>query len=173
MAEPLVALVVAVADNGVIGRAGRLPWRIPTDLKSFRRLTLDKPVVMGRKTYQSIGRPLDRRDNIVVTRDPGFRPDAVVIAASVEEALARGREMAKARGSPEIAVIGGAEIFAQVLPAADRIYLTRVHAEPEGDVRLPPLPEGEWREVLRQPLPHEEADEFACTLVVLERATKS
>jgi dihydrofolate reductase len=167
-----ITLVVAAADNGVIGRGGRLPWRIPSDLKTFRRLTLGKPIIMGRKTYQSIGRPLDRRDNIVVTRDPAFRAPQVTVATSLGAAVDKARALAVAKGVDEIMVIGGAEIFCQALPLADRIYLTRVHAAPEGDAQFPSLAPGEWREVSREPLPRDARDEHACTLLILQRAAR-
>jgi dihydrofolate reductase len=165
-----ISLVVAAAENGVIGRGGGLPWRIPSDLKTFRRLTLGKPIIMGRKTYQSIGKPLDQRDNIVVTRDPAFRAAGVIVAGSLDEALANARALSAAKGIDEIIVIGGAELYRKALPLADRIYLTRVHAEPEGDALFPSLSEGEWREVSREPLARDARDEHSCTLVVLERA---
>jgi dihydrofolate reductase len=165
-----IALVVAAAENGVIGRGGGLPWHIPSDLKTFRRLTLGKPIIMGRKTYQAIGKPLDQRDNVVVTRDPAYRAPGAIIVASLEVALDKARALAVAKGIDEIIVIGGAELYRQALPLADRIYLTRVHAEPEGDALFPPLSPGEWREVSREPLPRDARDEYACTFVVLQRA---
>ena len=164
-----IALVVAAAENGVIGRAGRLPWRLPSDLKVFREITLGKPVIMGRKTFQSIGKPLDRRTNIVITRDPAFRPDNVTVAHSLEEALCAAVTAAQACGADEIMVIGGADIFRDALDRADRIYLTRVHGTPEGDVLFPPLRDEDWRETGRRPLPRTAGDEFASTLVVLDR----
>jgi dihydrofolate reductase len=164
-----ISLIVAVAENGVIGRGGGLPWRIPSDLKTFRRLTLGKPIIMGRKTYQSIGKPLDHRDNIVVTRDPAFRAPGVTVATSLETALEMARVLAVAKSINELMVIGGADLFRQALPVADRIYLTRVHAEPAGDARFPPLTPGEWREVSREPLPRAAMDEYSCTLVILQR----
>jgi dihydrofolate reductase len=164
-----LALIVAAAENGVIGRDGRLPWRIPSDLKRFRRLTLGKPLIMGRKTFQSIGKPLDQRDNIVVTRDPGFRAPGVTVAPSLEAALDQARALADAKSIGEIMVIGGAELYRQALPLVDRIYLTRVHAEPDGDALFPPLSPAEWREVSREPLPRDAADEYACTFIILDR----
>ena len=164
-----IVLVVAVAENGVIGRDGGLPWRMPSDLKTFRRLTMGKPVVMGRRTFQSLRKPLDGRDNIVVTRDPAFAPEGVIRAGSVEEALALARTCALERGTDEIAVIGGAAVFAAVLPMADRIWLTEVHGRPEGDVLWPPLDPACWEEVSRNQLPRTDADEFAATLVLLQR----
>ena len=126
-----IAFVVATAENGIIGRNGKLPWRLPSDLKRFRQVTLGKPVVMGRKTYDSIGKPLDGRENIVVTRQAGFSRPGVHVASSVEQALALGQELAEGRGVDEVMVIGGAEVYRVALPRAERIYLTLVHAEPE------------------------------------------
>ena len=118
-----ISLIVAVAENGVIGRNGALPWHVPSDLKTFRRHTMGKPVIMGRKTYASIGKPLPGRDNIVVTRDAGFSAAGTNRAASIDEALDIARQKAAERGVDEIMVIGGAEIFALTVPLADRIYL--------------------------------------------------
>jgi len=165
-------LVVAVAENGVIGRAGRLPWRLSSDLKSFRRLTMGKPVIMGRKTFQSIGKPLDGRDNIVLTRDPQFRPPGVLVAATIEEAAELARGLAGRRGVADVMVIGGADIFRLALPLATRIYLTRVHARPEGDTVFPEPDPAEWREVSRDPLPQGARDEHPATLIVLERTKR-
>ncbi len=171
--EPILALVVAAAENDVIGRGGRLPWRIPSDLRLFRRLTMGKPVVMGRKTFESIGKPLDGRDNIVMTRDPAFRAAGVIVAPTLAAAMDEARARAAAKGLHEVMVIGGAEVFRQALPFAKRIYLTRVHGSPEGDTFLPRIPADEWHEVSREPLPRGDADELACTLVVLERAPET
>jgi dihydrofolate reductase len=163
-----VAFVVAAAENDVIGHKGALPWRMPGDLKTFRRLTLGKPVIMGRKTFQSIGKPLPGRDNLVVTRDASFRPDGIEVFASVDAALARARMLAEARGVDEIAVIGGAEIFAAALPSAGRIYLTRIHASPEGDTFFAP-DMTDWHEVSRIQLERIPRDDYDATLMVLER----
>jgi dihydrofolate reductase len=132
----IVAFVVAVAENGVIGRNGQLPWRLPTDLKRFRQVTLGKPVIMGRKTYESIGKPLDGRDNIVVTRQKDFAPPGIHVVNTVTGAVALGRTLASRRGVNEVAVIGGAEVFRAALPLTQRVYLTLVHGRPEGDVIL-------------------------------------
>ena len=170
--KPKITLIVAAAENDVIGRGGQLPWRISSDLRLFRRLTMGKPIIMGRKTFQSIGKPLDGRDNIVVTRDPQFAAQGTIVTASLQAALEQGRVSAQASGVDEVMVIGGAEIFRDTIPQADRIYLTRVHGSPEGDTFLPPIDQGEWQEVSREPLPRTEADEFACTLIVLERGQR-
>ncbi len=169
MPEPRLALVVAVADNGVIGREGRLPWRLPSDLKQFRRLTMGKPLIMGRKTFQSIGKPLDGRDNIVVTRDPAFAAEGVLVARSFEEAVALARTCAEARGADEIAVIGGAQIYAAALPAADRIYLTQVHGAFEGDTVFPALDRAAWQETARERHAAGPKDAADFSLVILDR----
>lgn len=166
-----ISLIVAAAENGVIGRGGALPWRMPSDLKTFRRLTLDKPVVMGRKTYASIGRPLDRRDNIVVTRGSEISADPdkrLFVAASLEQALVLARQLAAAAGATEVMVIGGAEIYRAALPLADRIYLTRIHAVVEGDATFTDPAPAEWTEVGRQAIPRGEKDEHPATLLVFE-----
>ena len=170
MATPRITLVVAVAENGVIGRDGSLPWRVPSDLKIFRRLTMGKPVIMGRKTYDSIGKPLEGRDNIVVTRNAAFSAAGIERTGSVEEALDLARVRAEARGADEVMVIGGAEVFAAVLPLADRIYLTRIHARPDGDTAFPELDAAVWREVSAEPIPPDARDTARATLHIYERA---
>ncbi len=169
-AEPILTLVVAIAENGVIGRGGGLPWRLSSDMKHFRRITMGKPVIMGRKTFASLKHPLDGRDNIVVTRDPQFTAPGIFVAHSQEEALAMGRECARARGAGEIMVIGGAELYRACLPQARRIHLTRVHAEVEGDVRFPEMDLSSWRETRRETQPRGPKDEYAFTLSVFDRA---
>jgi dihydrofolate reductase len=168
----ILSLIVAVADNGVIGRQGGLPWRLGSDLRRFRKLTMGHPLIMGRKTFESIGKPLDGRDSIVVTRDAAAfgRTGGVFLAQSFEAALALAAERAAVRGVSEAFAIGGAEIFALALPLASRIYLTRVHAAPEGDARWQ-APSGKgWQEVWRQDRPASERDDFAVTDTILERS---
>jgi dihydrofolate reductase len=145
-----IVIVAAVGDNSVIGNAGQLPWKLRSDLRHFRALTLDRPVIMGRKTFQSIGKPLDRRGNIVVSRDPTFRPDGVEVAASFEAALDLARKDAETRGADEIMVIGGSDIFAKAMPLADRLEITHVHAAPAGDVFFPAIDPKLWREDKRE-----------------------
>ncbi len=167
-----ISLIVAVAENGVIGRGGALPWRMPSDLKTFRRLTLGKPVVMGRKTFDSIGRPLDRRDNIVVTRSASVSADPdkrLFVVASLDEALVLAQRLAAAAATTEVMIIGGAEIYRAALPLADRVYLTRIHAVVEGDATFPDPAPAEWQEVAREVIERGEADEYAATLLVFER----
>lgn len=146
-----------------------MPWHLPSDLKTFRRLTMGKPVVMGRKTFQSIGKALPGRDNIVITRDTGFSAPGADRAGSLAEALDLARRLAAARSATEIAVIGGGDVYSQALRLADRVYLTRVHGQPDGDTRFPELPETEWRLVRSEPIATSPEDEYACTLLVYER----
>src|SRR5580704_12522812 len=138
---PLV-LVAAVAENGVIGRDGGLPWRLKTDLRRFRALTVGHPVVMGRKTYLSFGKPLKGRTNIVVTRDPAFAAAGVVVAPNLEAALEAAQGDALRRGAAAIVIGGGADIYAATIERASRLEITRVHARPEGDTEFPAIDPG-------------------------------
>jgi dihydrofolate reductase len=165
-----IILVVAVAENGVIGRDNKLPWRIKSDLKFFRSVTIGKPVVMGRKTYASIGKPLPGRTNIVVTRQPDFAEAGILVAPGIDQALAAARGDALRRGADAIAVIGGTDIFAQTMPMADRLILTLVHANPPGDTYFPPVDPAVWREAERLPQPKGPDDEYGFTIVNFERA---
>ncbi len=144
-----LVLVVARADNGVIGADGGLPWRLSEDLKRFKRLTIGKPVVMGRKTFDSIGKPLPGRHNIVLTRDAGWAAPGVTVATNLAEAIAAAGLDPRARADA-IMVIGGAQIYAEALPSATRIELTEVHAVPAGDTRLPAFDPARWRETFRE-----------------------
>ena len=148
-----IVLVAAIGENNVIGRDGQLPWRIRSDLRHFRALTLDKPVIMGRKTFQSIGKALDRRTNIVITRDPEFSAEGIEKAPNFEAALALARQDAEKRGTDEIMIIGGSDVFAAALPLADRLEITHVHAQPDGDAFFPPIDAKIWREVAREERP--------------------
>lgn len=140
-----ISLIAAVAENGVIGREGGLPWRLPEDLKFFKAATMGKPVIMGRKTFQSIGRPLPGRMNVVLTRDPGWHAAGVTAVHDLTAAL----RAAQDAGASEVMIIGGADIYEAALPMADRIYLTRIHREFEGDALFPALDRSEWTEVAR------------------------
>jgi dihydrofolate reductase len=167
-ATPAIVLIAAVADNGVIGRDNALPWRLSSDLKRFRALTTGKPVVMGRKTYVSIGKPLPDRTNIVVTRDPAFAASGIVAASSLGVALEAARGDALRRGADAIAVIGGTEIFNQAMPLADRLEITHVRSCPEGDTLLPPIDGAIWRATARSEHaagPNDDAD-FSCVTYV-------
>lgn len=161
MKRPHISLVVAVARNGVIGRDADLPWRLPDDLRHFKAITLGKPVVMGRRTFESIGRPLPGRENRVVSRRPGFELPGCRSFARLEDALA-GPE-------PEVMVIGGGQIYAAALPLAQRLYLTEVDAEVEGDTRFPELDAGAWREVSREEHAADERHAHAFRFRLLER----
>jgi dihydrofolate reductase len=167
---PRLVLVAAVAENGVIGRDGDMPWRLPGDLKHFKALTLGKPVIMGRRTFDSIGRkPLPGRPNIVMTRDKNFRANGVAVVADLEEALRLAEKEAARLSVDEIAVIGGSTLYAEALPRADRLYLTEVHAKPEGTVRFPDFDRSAWREVSREGPQREPGEAHTYTFVTLER----
>jgi dihydrofolate reductase len=172
-AEPraiAIVLVAAVADNSVIGRDNALPFRQSSDLKRFKALTLGRPVLMGRKTFVSIGRPLPGRTNIVVSRDPGFAAAGIVEAADLDFAMAAARGDARRRGVNEIAVIGGADIFTRLMPLADRLEITHVHARPEGDTLFPPIDASQWRAAAKSELPAGPQDEAPATCVTYVRA---
>lgn len=163
---PRIALVVAMARSGVIGRDGALPWHLPDDLRRFKALTLGKPILMGRRTWESIGRPLPGRTNLVLTRDPAFRAEGATAVASLEAALAA------AAGQEELMVIGGAQVYALAAPLASRVHLTAVDAEVSGDTRLPPFDPREWREAARE---HHAADArhaYAMDFITLERRAR-
>jgi dihydrofolate reductase len=145
-----IVLVAAIGENSVIGRDGQMPWRLKSDLRHFRALTLDKPIVMGRKTFESIGKALDRRTNIVITRNPDFHAEGVETAPSLKAAIELARKDAERRGVGEIMVIGGGGIFAEAMPLADRLEITHVHASPEGDVYFPPIDPKQWQAEKRE-----------------------
>ena len=170
LAPPIVALVVAIAENGAIGRGGDLPWRLSSDLRYFRKVTMGKPVIMGRRTFKSLPRVLDGRLNIVLTRDRGFVADGAVMAHSLEDALDVARASAARTGAEEIMVIGGEDVFRAVLPQAGRIYLTEVHAKPHADTWFPPFDTTEWREVSRERHERGPKDEHDFSFVVLDRS---
>ncbi len=165
-----IVLLAAVADNGVIGRDNALPFRQSSDLKRFKALTLGKPVLMGRKTYLSIGKPLPGRTNIVVSRSPDFAPEGVIVARSLDAALAAARDDARKCGAGEIVVIGGTDIFAQTMPLADRLEITHVHSRPDGDTFFPPIDATQWRAVARSDHPAGPRDEAAFSYVTYARA---
>jgi dihydrofolate reductase len=146
---PLV-LVAAVARNGIIGAKGGLPWRLSGDLKRFKALTWGKPLVMGRKTFESIGRALPGRETIVVTRDPAFAPSGVLVVHDLDAALDLAAERAGAMGADEIVIGGGAEIYAQTIARASRLFITEVVLDAEGEARFPPINPQEWREISRE-----------------------
>ncbi len=167
---PIALGPVAVARNGVIGRDNALPWRLKSDLASFKRITMGKPVIMGRKTWDSLPlKPLPGRLNIVLSRDGSFQPPKAVVCERFNEAIELAREQAEDDGAEEVCVIGGVALFELALPKAKRLYLTEVDAEPEGDVHFPAFSEADWREVSREAHPAGEGDDHAFVLRVLER----
>lgn len=169
MSRPL-ALMVAVAENDVIGCEDDLPWHLSSDLKRFRALTWGKPLVMGRRTFQSIGKPLPGRISVVISADPGFEvPEGVMKAADLPEALARADAAAETLGADEIMVIGGHRVFAETLPLARTLHLTRVHGTPHGDVHFPPFDPDQWREVAREGPLQGPKDDLPFTYITLER----
>jgi len=166
---PKLTLVVAVARNGVIGRDGDLPWRLSSDMKRFRAATMGKPVLMGRKTWDSLPRkPLPGRQNLILTRDANFVADGAWVYSDLAAMLAAGRAMAEEAGAGEVCVIGGAQIYNAVLPQADRIVLTEVNLEPQGDAHLR-LDLSQWREVSREHVERGEKDDADFVVRILEK----
>jgi dihydrofolate reductase len=166
---PALILVAAVADNGVIGRSGALPWRLKSDLRYFRAVTVGKPVIMGRKTYLSIGKPLAGRTNIVVSRNPSFAAPGVIVAASIENALSVAWGDALRRAADAIAVIGGADLYRETMAAADRLLITRVHLAPEGDTVFPTIDQRHWEEIERSEHAAGEGDDAGYSRLVYRR----
>ncbi len=167
-ALPIVFLV-AMGENGVIGRDGDMPWRLSTDLRRFKALTLGKPVIMGRRTFASSGRPRPGRESIVVTRQPDFAVEGVTVAACPAEAVASARRFAAGTGAAEIVVAGGGEIYRALIGEASRLVVTEVHARPEGDVHFPAIDPMVWREVGREGPVQGERDSAAMSFVTYER----
>jgi dihydrofolate reductase len=168
MSLPL-SLVVAMAENRVIGRDNGLVWRIKSDLKYFKANTIGRPVIMGRKTFLSIGRPLPQRENIVLTRDPDFSAAGVHPVRSIEEAIALGNQLGADMGASEIAVAGGADVYAQILPQASKIVLTLVHAAPEGDAFFPTFEQMDFREIFREKHEAGPDDQYSFTYITYQR----
>jgi dihydrofolate reductase len=162
----LVSIIVAVSENGVIGRDNQLPWRLPEDLRRFKALSMGKPMIMGRRTFDSIGRALPGRRSIVISRRPGLRLEGCTVVDSLDAALAL------AQPAPEAVVIGGADIYRLALPHVSRVYLTRVHAQIEGDTRFVDLKPGEWREVDREYHPADDRHAWAYSFITLERTVR-
>lgn len=169
MSAPTVALVVAMAKNRAIGRGGNLPWHLGSDMRYFRKITMGKPIIMGRLTFLSLGRALPGRTNIVLTRNAAFEAPGAIMAYNLEEALDVARKEAGKDGVDEIMVIGGEDVFRAVLPQASRIYLTEVHATPEADTWFPEIDKREWREVSREDHEPGSKDDHAFSFIVLER----
>lgn len=158
-----ISIIVAMAENRVIGRDNQLPWHLPADLKHFKATTLGKPILMGRKTWESIGRPLPERTNIVITRDENYTASGCVVVHSLDAALRAAEHHA------EVMIIGGAELYRQVLPQADTLYLTLVHGEFEGDTRFPQWETDAWREVERIDHEADDRNPHAYSFITLER----
>lgn len=158
MSRPLLDIVVAMAENGVIGRDGDMPWHLSTDLKRFKALTLGRPMVMGRKTFEAIGRPLPGRETFVVSRDLAFKPDGVTVLADLDAALEKAMASALAKDVPSVVVAGGGVLYAATIHRADRLYVTRVAAAPEGDTHFPPIDPALWMLDAAEPMVRGERD---------------
>ena len=171
MKEPKLVLVVARGSNDVIGVDGDLPWTLSSDLKNFKAITLGKPVIMGRKTWDSIGRPLPGRANLVVTRDSNFQAVGASVWSNIDVAIAAGRAIALASGAAEMCVICGGELYAQTFERADRLYLTDVDAAPIGDAVFPDVCDQVWHEVGRQDYPRGDRDDHTFSVRVLDRVS--
>jgi dihydrofolate reductase len=163
--EPILSLVVAVAENGVIGRENALPWRLPADLAHFKRLTLDQTIVMGRRTWESLPGLLPRRRHILLSRDPNFRAEGCLVVDSLDAAVTGAGDVS------ELMIIGGAALYREALPRASRLYLTRVHAWVEGNVRFPGWNPAQWRELSRVEHAADASNPFAMTFLELQRCT--
>lgn len=161
---PTISLIVAAAADGVIGRDNAMPWHLPADLAHFKLLTWGKPIVMGRKTFEAIGKPLPGRLNIVVTRDPAWRADGVSVAHSLDAALAA------VGTAPEVMVIGGAQLYEAALPRAARLHYTEVHAALDGDTRFPAFDRARWREVARSERAADARNPYALSFITYQRA---
>jgi dihydrofolate reductase len=164
-----IVIVVALARNRVIGRDNGLPWHISSDLKHFKATTMGRPMIMGRKTFLSIGKPLPGRTSIVVTRDPTFAFDGIEVAPNLTEAIARGRQIAARDGVDEVMVTGGGEIYAQALPLADHVIATELDLAADGTVHFPALNPSEWRETARTAHPQGPRDDASYTIVTYDR----
>ena len=164
-----LSLIVAAAENGVIGRGGALPWHLSSDLKRFRKLTMGKVIIMGRNTFQSIGKPLDGRENIVVTKLSRLAGKDVWSVSTLKDAFDFGTRLSEELGADEMMIIGGAQLYNSTVPIADRIYLTRVHAEPEGDVFFNDPDEKIWSKISEETCPKGPKDDHAHSYLVYER----
>ena len=164
-----LSMMVAKASNRVIGRNNKLPWYLPNDLKYFKQVTFGKPVIMGRKTWDSLGKPLPGRTNIVITRQTDFQAEGAKVVATLDEAVTLAENVAFIEGQDEAVVMGGAEIYALALPKTDRLYLTEVHAEVDGDTWFPEYDTSEWKEIGREDFPAEGPNPYDYSFVVYER----
>lgn len=168
-----ISLIWAMAGNGVIGQDGRLPWRLPTDLKFFMSNTLGKPVIMGRKTFETLKAPLPGRTNIVLTREVGYRRDGIQVADNFAQALRLAKTQCQADGGDEIMIAGGAEVYRLGLAVATRLYVTRVEATPEGDTVFPELDWSAWRELSSEHFEADDRHSAAFTITIYERAARA
>lgn len=164
-----LSMIVAAAQNRVIGRDNALPWYLPNDLKYFKQTTLGKPIIMGRKTYESIGKPLPGRTNIVITRQTDYQPDGVKVVHSVAEARDLAESVCLIDGQEEAMIMGGAEIYTLALPDADRLYLTEVHADVDGDAYFPEYDKTEWQEISREDFSAEGPNPYNYSFVVYDK----
>lgn len=169
MSEPKICMIAAVAENGVIGADQTIPWSIPSDTAYFRATTLGKPIVYGRKQYETIGRPLPKRTNILITRQADYRPEGVIVVATLEEGLEKARQAARAEGVDEIMVIGGGQIYALAMDLADRLYISHVAAAPAGDIIFPAIDPAIWQVVDEPHVEPNEKDSAAFRVRVYER----
>ncbi len=164
-----IAMIAAVAENNAIGINNKMPWYLPGDLRYFKAMTIGKPVVMGRKTFQSLGKPLPGRTNIVITRDKHFTHDGIKVVHSLPDALSLAKDIAMIDDANEVMLIGGAEIYKQAMPQAERLYLTRVYQRFEGDAFFPTLDNNAWQEIAREDHRTEDEQSLTYSYLVLER----
>ena len=164
-----IALIVAMSENNVIGKDNKMPWHLPDELRYFKSITIGKPIIMGRKTFQSIGKPLPERTNIVITTNSDFNHTGIVTVPALEQALAFGQECVSNSDQDEIMVIGGAYTYQQALPLATRVYLTRIHRHIEGDTFFPTLSNHQWRETSRQDKEVDANNPIVCSYLIYER----
>lgn len=164
-----LSLIVAAAENGVIGKDNQMPWHLPEDLKYFKRITMGKPVVMGRKTFESIGRPLPGRPNIVITRNTDYQAQGADVLHDLSSAEAHCEDLAVFEDFGEVMIIGGAELYRQALPEVDRIYLTRVHADVEGDTSFPVFDESHWQVISREFHSADSKNSYDYSFLILDR----
>jgi len=164
-----IAMIAGVAENGVIGSDQTIPWRVPSDMAFFKKTTLGKPIIMGRKQYETVGKPLPGRTNIVITRQQDYQPEGVLVVHDIDAALARAQEIAVADGVDEIMIIGGGELYAQMMERADRLYITHIDLSPDGDVRFPAITPEKWSVVDLPEVAPSPKDEASYRVKVYER----
>lgn len=164
-----ISLIVAMAQNRVIGRENQMPWHLSEDLKYFKRVTMGKPVIMGRNTFESIGKPLPGRPNIVISRNPDYDADGISVVSSVQDALELSEQLTELDDNAEVMIVGGAQIYAQTLPLAQRLYLTEVHAVVDGDAWFPAVNQAEWRLVAREDHPAAGNNPYSYSFLILEK----